>query len=150
MRDDRGVERVVIVVVLVVAAVTVALVIQRRRESPAPTRTGGALPDRVDRHDFQRPEASWLVALFASQTCRTCDDVWRKVQALASDEVAVQRLDVETEPALHRRYVVSSVPGLIVADREGMARARFLGPVTAADLWATLAELRQVGGGGGG
>lgn len=134
-----------LVVVLVAVAVGVALVIQRRRRTPAPTRPAGALPERLDRRDFGRPEAPWLVAVFASQTCPACDDVWSKAQLLASEDVAVQRLDVESAPELHRRYVVTAVPGLVVADRAGVTHARFLGPVTATDLWATVAELRRPG-----
>lgn len=132
-------------VVLVAVAVGVALAIQRRRRAPAPARPAGPLPERLDRSDFGRPEAPWLVALFASQTCPTCDDVWSKAQLLVSEDVAVQRLDVETEPDLHRRYAVTAVPGVVVADETGVTHARFLGPVTATDLWATVAELRRPG-----
>jgi len=35
------------------------------------------------------------------------------------------------------------VPSVIVADRDGVVRASFVGPVTAADLWAAVAEVRD-------
>jgi hypothetical protein len=139
------VERLVLVVVLAAVAVAVALVAQRRRRPPAPTVTGHALPDRLDRADFTRPGAPWLVAVFTSATCHTCAGVWDKAELLASDDVAVQALEAQADKALHDRYRVTAVPGLVVADATGTVRARFLGPVTATDLWATVAELRDPG-----
>ena len=134
-----------LVVLLTAVAVAVALVAQRRRRPPAPTLTGHTLPDQLARSDFDRPEAPWLVAVFTSATCHTCAGVWEKAELLAADDVAVQRLEAVEQKALHTRYGVTAVPGLVVADAEGVVRARFLGPVTATDLWATVAELREPG-----
>jgi hypothetical protein len=145
LRDHARVDRIVLVVVLTALAVAVAVVAQRRRRPPAPTLTGHTLPDQLDRADFTRPEAPWLVAVFTSATCHTCAGVWEKAMMLASDDVAVQRLQAVEEKALHTRYGVTAVPGLVVADAAGVVRARFLGPVTATDLWATVAELREPG-----
>jgi hypothetical protein len=145
VRDDRGVERALLVVVLAAVAVAVAVVVQRRRAAPAPTNTSHTLPDRVDRHDFERPDAPWLVAVFTSATCDTCAGVWDKARLLASDEVAAQQLEAVADRELHGKYRITAVPGVVVADGAGVVRARFLGPVTATDLWATLAELRAPG-----
>lgn len=138
-------ERLALVVVLVAVAVGVALVIDRRRRPPAPTTTGHVLPDRVARPEFARPEAPWLVAVFTSATCDTCAGVWDKARHLASEQVAVQQVDVEAERDLYQRYRIAAVPAVVVADAAGDVRATFLGPVTATDLWATLAELREPG-----
>lgn len=138
-------ERVVLVIVLAAVAVAVAVVAQRRRRPPSPTVTGHVLPDRLDRADFVRPEAPWLVAVFTSATCNTCAGVWGKAALLASDEVAVQEVEAKEQRDLHTRYRVTAVPGVVVADATGTVRARFLGPVTATDLWATVAELRAPG-----
>jgi hypothetical protein len=145
VRDDRGVERALLVVVLAAVAVAVAIVVQRRRAVPAPTNTSHTLPDRVDRRDFERPDALWLVAVFTSATCDTCAGVWDKARLLGSDEVAVQQLEAVADRGLHGKYRITAVPGVVVADDTGVVRARFLGPVTATDLWATLAELRAPG-----
>jgi hypothetical protein len=145
VRDHLEVERALIVVVLAAVAVAVAVVVQRRRAVPAPANTSHTLPDRVDRRDFERPDASWLVAVFTSATCDTCAGVWDKARLLASDEVAAQQLEAVTDRELHGKYRVTAVPGVLVADGAGVVRARFLGPVTATDLWATLAELRAPG-----
>jgi Thioredoxin len=139
------VERILLVVAIVAVAVGVALVIDRRRRPPAPTVAPHRLPDRLVRSDFARPEAPWLVAVFTSGTCTSCAGVWDKARHLASAEVAVQELEVTAERELHRRYAIDAVPAVVVADAAGEVRATFLGPVTATDLWATVAELREPG-----
>lgn len=138
-------ERVLLVVVLAAAAVAVALMIERRRRPPAPTNVHHTLPERVDRRDFGRPDAPWLVAVFTSATCHTCGGVWDKARLLASDEVAVQDIDATAASEVHRKYAIDAVPAVVIADRSGEVRAGFLGPVTATDLWATVAELRAPG-----
>lgn len=144
-RDHRGVERVLLVVVLAAAAVAVALVIERRRRPAAPTNVRHTLPERLDRRDFERPEAPWLVAVFTSATCHTCRGVWDKARLLASDAVVVQDVEVAAAPEVHRKYAIDAVPAVMVADGSGVVRAGFLGPVTATDLWATVAEVRAPG-----
>jgi len=139
------VERVLLVVVLAAVAVAVALAVQRWRRPPVPTSTTHTLPDRLDRRDFARPEAPWLVAVFTSATCWTCGGVWEKAALLAAEDVAVQRVEAVGDREVHERYAITAVPGVVVADAEGAVRARFLGPVTATDLWATVAELRAPG-----
>jgi hypothetical protein len=141
----RGVERVLLVIVLAAAALAVALVIERRRRPAAPTTVRHTLPDQLDRRDFERPEAPWLVAVFTSATCHTCGAVWDKARLLASDAVAVQGVEVTAAPEVHRKYAIDAVPAVVVADQSGTVRAGFLGPVTATDLWATVAELRAPG-----
>jgi hypothetical protein len=144
-RDDRDVERLVLVLVLVVVAVGVAVLVERRRRPPAPTNVGHPLPDHLDRSDFDRPGAPWLVAVFTSATCSSCEGVWGKARHLASADVVVQAIEVGASPELHDRYHITAVPAVVVADAGGAVRAGFLGPVTATDLWATVAELREPG-----
>jgi hypothetical protein len=139
------VERVLLVVVLAAAAVAVALLIERRRRPPAPTNVRHTLPEQLDRRDFERPDAPWLVAVFTSATCHSCSGVWDKARLLASDEVAVQDVEATAAHEVHRKYAIDAVPALVIADRSGVVRAGFLGPVTATDLWATVAELRAPG-----
>jgi hypothetical protein len=139
------VERVVLVAVLAVVAVVVAYVIQRRQPPAAPTFTGYNVPDQVDRADFARPEAPWLVAVFTSATCATCGGAWDKARLLESDAVAAEEVEVTAHRELHGKYRIDGVPATVVADADGVVRASFLGPVTATDLWATLAELREPG-----
>ena len=138
-------DRLLLVVGLVIVAVAVAVVVQRRRPQAEPTNVGYSLPDQVDRRDFDRPEAPWLVAVFTSATCSTCAGVWDKARLLASDDVAAQELEVTAARAVHQRYGIDAVPSVVIADRDGVVRATFVGPVTATDLWASVAELREPG-----
>jgi hypothetical protein len=144
------VERVVTAVVLAVVVLAVAWVSQRRRRPDAPVRTGFTVPPQLDRQDFDRPDAPWLVAVFTSATCDSCQSVWGKAQHLASAEVAVQELEVTARKDVHDRYGIDAVPTTVVADAAGVVRASFLGPVTATDLWAAVAELREPGSTPGG
>ena len=133
--------RLLVVAAVVVVAMVVATVIQRRR-ADAPVRTGFSLPDQLDRADFTRPDAPWLVAVFTSATCATCADVWAKTDVLASDDVAVQQVEYGRDRELHDRYAIDAVPALVVVDALGVVRRSFLGPVSATHLWAALAEVR--------
>ena len=136
-------ERLLIAVAIAVVAVAVAAVARRRSAPSAPTRTGHTVPDQLDRADFDRPEAPWLVVEFSSRTCLSCGDTWEKVALLESSEVAVQDVTYQERRDLHDRYGIESVPVVVVADDEGVVRASFVGPPPAADLWAKLAELRS-------
>lgn len=138
-------ERLVIVGLIAAVAVVVALVVQRRQPADAPVRTGYNVPGQLHRPDFTRPDAEWLVAVFSSATCDTCAGVWDKVRVLESDVVAVQELEVSAHRELHDRYRIDGVPTTVMADAAGVVRASFLGPATATDLWAALAELRDPG-----
>ena len=130
--------------VLVAVAVVVALLLERRRPD-APTTPGWSVPSQLDRTDFARPEAPWLVAVFTSATCESCAGTASKAAVLASADVAVQEVEVGDRRDLHRRYAVDAVPTLVVADAEGVVRASFVGQPTATDLWAAVAELREPG-----
>jgi len=137
--------RVALTVALVTVAVAVALVLQRRRPD-APTQPATwTVPAQLDRQDFPRPDATWLVAVFTSATCDTCSGVRDKVALLESHEVATHEIEAVQDKAIHDRYGIDAVPTLVVADADGVVRASFVGPVTATDLWATVAELREPG-----
>ena len=132
--------------VIVGAVVVVALLInlwQRKRRVDAPTQGAGEVPSQVDRADFVRPEAPWLVLAFTSATCQTCSDIERKVRVLETNNVAIQILEYTTERALHARYKIDAVPTVLMADPNGVVQANFLGPVSATDLWAALARVRD-------
>jgi len=135
--------QVLIAVVVAGVAVVVALVIQRRTRLDAPTQPESfEVPAMLDRADFDRPTAPWLVAVFSSSTCLSCQDAWEKAQLLESDDVVVQEIEVSEHKDLHQRYSIDAVPMIVVVDDEGVTRASFVGVPTAADLWAALAELR--------
>jgi hypothetical protein len=138
-------DRLLLAAAIVVVAVVVAVVVRHRRPD-APTQPTGAVPTQLDRADFDRPDAPWLVAVFTSATCHTCADVVRKAAVLASDEVAVVDIGWQTRRDVHDRYHIDGVPLLVIADRDGVVRGSFAGPVTATDLWAAVAAARDVSG----
>ena len=134
--------RLVIVGVVVVVALLINLW-QRKRRVDAPTQGAGEVPSQVDRADFVRPEAPWLVLAFTSATCQTCSDIERKVRVLETNNVAIQILEYTAERVLHARYKIDAVPTVLMADSNGVVQANFLGPVSATDLWAALARVRD-------
>jgi hypothetical protein len=120
-------------------------VVLRRRAADAPTQGGFQMPTQLDRGDFVSPEAPWLVAIFTSSTCDACADVATKAMVLASNDVAVQRIDYIDDPGLHKRYKVDAVPTLVIVDQQGVVKNGFIGPMKAQDLWAAVAECRDPG-----
>ncbi len=138
-------ERLLIVALVALVAVGLAAVIQRRQPPATPVETGYHVPPQLHRPDFERPDAAWLVVVFTSATCSTCRGMWEKARQLESGAVAVQEVEVTARRDLHDRYRIDGVPTTVVADADGVVRASFLGPATATDLWAAVAELREPG-----
>ncbi len=140
-------ERLLIVAAVVGFAAGVAVVVRRRRPEP-PTQGKWPVPTQLDRADFDRPDAPWLVVVFSSTTCLSCADAVEKAEVLASAEVVVQDVGVTASPDLHRRYGIDAVPVTVVADGDGVVRASFVGAPSATDLWAAVADLRGPSSGG--
>ena len=134
--------RFVIVGVVVVVAL-LANLWQRKRQVDAPTQGASEVPSQIDRADFVRPDAPWIVLAFTSATCQTCSDIERKVRVLETKSVAIQILEYTAERELHERYKIDAVPTVLMADANGVVQANFLGPVSATDLWAALARVRD-------
>lgn len=128
-------------------AIVVAMVVRRRRPD-APTQPARHVPTQLDRQEFTSlnpaaASAPWLVVEFSSSTCTACRDVWSKVQVMASSEVAVVDVDYASQRPLHQRYRIDSVPLTLIVDTDGIVREHFLGPMTATDLWAAVARVRD-------
>ena len=138
-------ERLIVAVVIVAVVAVVAVVARRRRAPDAPTQRRFTAPQQLDRNDFDRPDAPWLVAVFSSATCDVCSQVLAKAKVLECRDVAVVEVEYSADRALHERYSIDAVPTLVIADAAGVAVATFLGPMTATDLWAAVAEARDPG-----
>ena len=137
-------DRLLVLVVVAAAAATLAYLVQRRRPD-APIRTGWMVPEQLDRRDFTRPDAPWLVAVFTSASCDSCAAVVDVAGPLASAAVAVDVVEVDERREVHDRYAVDAVPMVLLVDTLGVVRDHHLGPVSATHLWGSLAELRQPG-----
>jgi thioredoxin-related protein len=138
-------ERVIVALVIVVVVGVVAAAARRRRVPDAPTQRRFSAPQQLDRDDFARPEAPWLVAVFSSATCDVCAQVVAKAAVLECRDVAVVDVEYTANRDLHEKYSIDAVPTLVIADAHGVAVATFLGPMTATDLWAAVAEAREPG-----
>ena len=134
--------RAVIAVVLIGLAVVVAQLLRRRRPEP-PTQSRWAVPAQLDRADFVRPDAPWLVAAFTSATCASCEGAVAKAAVLASEDVAFEEISFQTGKETHERYAIETVPMIVVADHEGVVRASFVGTPSATELWAAVADARH-------
>ncbi len=132
-------------VAIVVIAAIIAQVVSRRRRLDPPTQPKRELPTQLDRGDFQDADVPWLVVVFTSATCSTCADVIAKAEVLRSRDVSVVSVSFQDAKETHARYAIDAVPCLVIADADGVVRTGFLGPVTATDLWAAVAECRQPG-----
>ncbi len=135
--------QILIVAAVALVALAVGAIVQRRAPDAPTTPPHHSTPDQLDRNDFVRPDAPWLVVVFTSATCETCAKVWTSTQLVESSEVAIQNVEVVEEAELHERYNITAVPAVVIADSAGVTQASFLGPPSSADLWAKLAELRD-------
>jgi len=135
--------RLLLAVAVVAVVALIAEVVRRRRAADPPTQPRHEIPAQLDRSDFDGD--GWLVAVFTSATCSTCGDVVSKADVVRSDEVAVTTVIYQDRRDLHERYGIDAVPCLVIADRHGVVHAGFLGPVTATDLWAAIANAREPG-----
>ncbi|MGO9875470.1 MAG: hypothetical protein ACLPVY_16910 [Acidimicrobiia bacterium] len=138
--------RVVIAVAILAIAGAVAWWLERRRVVAPPTQGRATVPEQLDRHDFPRPDASWLVALFTSQHCDSCAGLYDKAKPLESDDVSVAEIEYSAQPDLHRRYHIDAAPITVLADAAGVTRGSFVGAFAASELWSALAELRDPAG----
>ena len=136
-------DRVLLVVGALAIAGAFAALLGRR--TAAPSSNTHHVPSVLDRRDFERPDAPWLVAVFTSSTCDICSAVADKARVLESADVAVQEVEFTADRALHQRYGIDAVPAVVIAGADGATRQSFLGPVNATDLWAAMAEVREPG-----
>jgi hypothetical protein len=132
-------------VILALAVALLAVWLQRRRPGARPVVDRHHVPTVVDRADFARPTADWLVVVFTSATCGTCAATWEVARQLESTAVATQEVEVGAEPGLHERYGIDAVPTTVVCGGDGSVVRSFLGPVSATHLWAAVAEAREPG-----
>jgi hypothetical protein len=137
--------RIAIGAAILVAVLVVAWVLERRRVPDAPPRDAYPVPRQLDRADFPRPDAPWLVALFSSTVCDSCEGLPTKLAPLDSVDVVTCEIEAHARDDLHRRYEIAAIPTTVVADADGVVRRAFVGSFTATDLWAAVAESRTPG-----
>lgn len=135
-------ERLVLAGVLVLAAVAISVLVQRRRRTTPFPVSELAVPAVVDRKDFERPSAPWLLVVFTSATCDTCARAVEVVGSLAVDHgLPLVVVEHPGRADLHDRYAIEAVPATLIVDEAGLVRHHVLGRVVAEDLSPILDRL---------
>ena len=134
--------RIVIAVAILAVAGGVAWWLERRRVAAPPTQGRAVVPQQLDRNDFARPDAPWLVVLFTSEHCDSCAGLYDKAKPLESPDVSVTEVEYGANPELHRRYKIDAAPITVLVDSAGVTRESFVGAFAATELWNALAEVR--------
>jgi Thioredoxin domain len=138
------VDRLIVAAGLITLAAAAALLLRRQRPEP-PTQPRWAVPLQLDRRDFGGERQPWLVAVFTSSGCQSCERATAKAAVLASPQVTFEEISYQDRQDLHERYGIDAVPTIVMADREGVVHKSFVGVPSATDLWAALAEARNPG-----
>ena len=134
-------ERIIVAVGVVAVAAVVAYVLNRRR-SQAPTQARAPVPAQLDRADFPDPDRPWLLVVWTSKTCASCERATANARLLASSAVAYAELPWQDDKELHRRYGIEDVPMIVLADHDGGVRVSFVGAPEFADLAGAVAAAR--------
>jgi hypothetical protein len=137
--------RILVAFVAFVVIAAVAYWLERRRRTDAPPQAIDVAPGQLDRSDFPRPEAPWLVAVFTSKNCESCEGLYDKAKSLESDAVAVAEVEYFDNKALHERYRINAAPLTVIADAEGVVRDSIVGPYPTTELWTRVAHARDEG-----
>ena len=87
--------------------------------------------------------SAWLVVLFTSRHCDSCEGLADKARPLESEEVGVVEVEYSDRPDLHERYQIDAAPITVLVDRSGVTRGSFIGAYSAPELWSALAEVRE-------
>ena len=143
--------RAVVALVLLAVAGGVAWRLERRPRRHAtrdavPVHDRARVPAQLDRADFARPDAPWLLVLFSSKECGGCAEMATKVAVLETDEVAVTEVEYTAQKDLQDKYSIDSVPLVVVADSDGVVRAHAFGNVPASEVWSAVAQARGAAG----
>lgn len=136
-------ERLLLAGALVAIAAAAAFYLRRRTATAPPTQAKWAVPNQLDRDDFEERGSDWLVVVFTSSACDSCAEAVAKAEVLASAQVGFQVVAYQDDKDLHTRYGVEAVPTIVLADAEGVVQRSFVGVPSATDLWAALAEARS-------
>ena len=133
-----------IVATVIIAVVSgVAILLRSRRTVDAPTQKTWMVPTQIDPSDLGDSDSDWSIVVFTSGTCHVCADVVNKAEALRSRHVDVVEVEHGINRRTHEKYGIDAVPTLVVCDRLGVVRHSILGPVSATDLWAAVARVRD-------
>ena len=107
-------------------AITVAFFVNRRN-TDSPTVPKSSLPIQIDRKDFEHPETDWILVLFSSDSCESCDKVRQLLKAQETRLLHIQEVTFPKDNFLHQRYAIESVPIVLLAGVDGVVVWSFAG-----------------------
>lgn len=114
---------------MALCALGIAVLLERHSASTAGPVPTGTVPTRIRRRDLGVGPDGWLLVLFSSSDCSSCARVRDRISTLAGPDVAIREVDHRSEPELHRRYGIDTVPLTVLVDRSGEVGLAVLGPV---------------------
>mgnify|MGYP001170249808 FL=1 len=119
---------ITVLLVLTLGGVAVGIsFIANKRKPDTPTVPKFVLPFQLDRNDFENVESDWLLVLFSSDTCDSCNFVHDQISNLTLPSLQVQNVEFPSDNLLHKKYSVSSVPSLLLANQNGVVEWSFAG-----------------------
>jgi hypothetical protein len=136
------VERLIVAVGVVALAAAVAFVLNRRRPH-APTQARAPVPVQLDRADFPNSDRPWLLVVWTSRTCASCERATANALLLASPAVAYVEVPWQDHKELHDRYGIEDVPMTLFADHDGVVQVSFVGNPEFAELAGAVAAARD-------
>jgi len=150
---------VAVLVGVLALATVLGLLLRARtgRAQPVPRSTQGAdsaadetPATSTDTADLAPAEAFGTAATlvqFSTPTCARCPATRRHLDAVASANPGVTRLEIDLadRPELARRFAVMQTPTVLLLDRDRTVRTRFGGPPRPADLTAALDTVLTTG-----
>lgn len=116
----------VLVAVITAVALGIAAFVNKRRPD-APTTPQFAVPQQLDRNDFEGADSDWVLVLFSSASCLSCADTRAVIEPVRTSEVFVTEIEFDTHRDIHERYGIDGVPALVLADSQGVVHWSFLG-----------------------
>ncbi len=125
--------RILLLAGLLLLGAAIAFLLQRRRPEP-PTAPTYRVPAQIDRADFAESSKPILVVLFSSLSCDTCPKAWKVLETIENKSVDFQKIDIETDPSLHKRYKIDGVPTTLIIDSQGKVQKSFLGPLVEEEI----------------
>ncbi len=126
----------IMVLLLGVFAAIVAFLVNKRN-SDSPSVPKNSLPIQIDRSDFENPKTEWILILFSSDSCDSCQEVRNLIKGLALDSFHIQEVEFPQETSTHQRYGIDSVPITLVAGTDGVVVWSYAG-VPTADLLSNM------------
>ena len=103
--------RLLIAVVIAAVVSLVAVLVNRNSGSQLVSVRRNALPTRVPAVEVGL-EAGPAIIIFTESTCHSCQEVLRLIRGPAGAGIPVADVEFGTEPALHRRFEIDTVPTL--------------------------------------